>query len=824
MKNVLLFVITAVVGCWAFPKPMESVANYSVLMVHGAYGSDKGIENCSDKTFEAIKESKYLTTSEKGANIGYYHEKGRLTSWLESLIFEDTTSYDSLNPFSDIRRSQGLPYIYSWRAFTNPANSSINNAHELGDRKWKGCGNRRSLVEESQEVKALFVNGKDSLYGQVALDSIRNYPHLYRQIPSRYILVAHSMGGIASREWIQNSDYYHDEVDKVITLDSPHDGTGALNAQLRLKDPYVIAQMADNTLAYGGVAFGLAYLPMVPGPSKAILYTYATLSSLLLIAPLVIEPLLESDFMDNKLQNYSPEDPLVAYLDPSKSGDGHIDALKGVDPHDSLPMFRLMGGTSSMTFTDLNEDYPADALGWLIPNAYVASFGNLYHHWGWDKVSFSNAMTGAVLGLGGNLAVWNHGTALVSESSGMAEHTESLISPLVDVKRFQFMAAKNVKEQEDWVTPVMGIVDGVAVACMAVGAVLVWNEALRIAGEIALGVGGLAALGAYATSSIWSGGLNDLGDSHLMPLYKKNQNTWHADYSNTVSPIAGSSVNDTIINPLVMEDFLYERPFVNLALNDTATLNQLQGMSSTAREKSTLNRNCYYIGSPDSVQCAVGLFTKGGDLNSSVKLTKIDSSMLHSLKFKSESDWSKMGVKVDRWEKVDGLHPDGSENKKGVPIRHVERYEVPAITVEDWIEKYSFVVDDLMPHRLRQIRMNFNYQEEIAWECDITKPDTSSNACTVYTRSGGGNWTNPIVFADSVMQVDESGDSVKVERRITIDKVPHPVKKNGQFDFVPGDYGYKNLLAIQKDNQNTVTISTVNKIGLSNTQRFYSIA
>ena len=59
------------------------------------------------------------------------------------------------------------------------------------------------------------------------------------------------------------------------------------------------------------------------------------------------------------------------------------------------------------------------------------------------------------------------------------------------------------------------------------------------------------------------------------------------------------------------------------------------------------------------------------------------------MKFKSESDWSQMGVKIDRWEKVDGLHPDGSENKKGVPIRHVERYEVPAIIVEDWIEKYS---------------------------------------------------------------------------------------------------------------------------------------
>ena len=39
MKNVLLFVITAVVGCWAFPKPMESITNYNVMMVHGCDNS-----------------------------------------------------------------------------------------------------------------------------------------------------------------------------------------------------------------------------------------------------------------------------------------------------------------------------------------------------------------------------------------------------------------------------------------------------------------------------------------------------------------------------------------------------------------------------------------------------------------------------------------------------------------------------------------------------------------------------------------------------------------------------------------------------------------
>lgn len=74
MRNILLFVVFAIAGCWAVPKPMESVANYNILMVHGAYGSDKGIENCSNETPEAVNANVYLTTNEEGANIGYYRK------------------------------------------------------------------------------------------------------------------------------------------------------------------------------------------------------------------------------------------------------------------------------------------------------------------------------------------------------------------------------------------------------------------------------------------------------------------------------------------------------------------------------------------------------------------------------------------------------------------------------------------------------------------------------------------------------------------------------------------------------------------------------
>ena len=249
MKNLLLLVMTFVIVGWAIPKPMESIENYNVLMVHGAYGASKGFGNKDfvesrlkknlpeaidtlpdwslSKTLyildtipriadsyifpEANEDTSFLGE----ANIGYYGSHGRLTYWLNKKIFED-----------DLSSKPQTSYTYHWRSFSNPANSSSNNAHELGDRKWNqgnlsfgngGFGHRRTLMEEVQEVKATLKvrkNAIDSLYvGQDALDTIRKNPDLYRQLASRYILVGHSMGGVVSRERIQNSNFYHGKVD-----------------------------------------------------------------------------------------------------------------------------------------------------------------------------------------------------------------------------------------------------------------------------------------------------------------------------------------------------------------------------------------------------------------------------------------------------------------------------------------------------------------------------------------------------------------------------------------------------------------------------------
>ena len=222
MKKLLVLVMVWAIVGWAIPKPMESIENYNVMIVHGAYGAEKGFLDEKD-----TNEAYYAEGSlENGATLGAYDNSDRITNWLSTKILEEPGWTEKKDY---VKKS----YVYNWRSFSNPANTSLNNAHEMGDRTWilkdTKYKHRRTLLEEAQEVKAVY----DTLKGQAALEIMRQNPDLYRQLASRYILIGHSMGGVVSREYVQGN-FYNGDVDKIITLDSPHEGTGALNMQLGL--------------------------------------------------------------------------------------------------------------------------------------------------------------------------------------------------------------------------------------------------------------------------------------------------------------------------------------------------------------------------------------------------------------------------------------------------------------------------------------------------------------------------------------------------------------------------------------------------------------
>ena len=39
MKKIVVLMMAVAIFCWSVPKLMESITNYNVMMVHGAYGS-----------------------------------------------------------------------------------------------------------------------------------------------------------------------------------------------------------------------------------------------------------------------------------------------------------------------------------------------------------------------------------------------------------------------------------------------------------------------------------------------------------------------------------------------------------------------------------------------------------------------------------------------------------------------------------------------------------------------------------------------------------------------------------------------------------------
>ena len=150
MRILVVLVLAFVVNCIAVPKPMESIANYNVMMVHGAYGkyNDKG----KLQGFEPGDYTQAIDTTDHmgAATMGGYTSDERVTRWISHNILKEpkwNAGYDY------VRNS----YVYNWRAFSNTRNSSKNNAVELGDRTWNKngrFGKRRALIEEAQEVKA----------------------------------------------------------------------------------------------------------------------------------------------------------------------------------------------------------------------------------------------------------------------------------------------------------------------------------------------------------------------------------------------------------------------------------------------------------------------------------------------------------------------------------------------------------------------------------------------------------------------------------------------------------------------------------------------
>ena len=230
-KNIIvLFVLAWASVLWG-ALPMENVGRYNIVLVHGAadrwggmdcengeratgnyykeaYEDRQGVvsdlSSCRPDSIEvpdignpgAMKDSVFTrcdTAYYIPSRIGGIKNRDKVSSAVGMVKEVEQLLRESIFDTPEATFLQ--------RPFVHPAGSPADNGDEIGQSNWKGenkCSARRSLIEEAQEFKA---QGQDSLrkYRENANDE-------YRTIPSRNILIAHSMGGVASREYVQ-SDY-----------------------------------------------------------------------------------------------------------------------------------------------------------------------------------------------------------------------------------------------------------------------------------------------------------------------------------------------------------------------------------------------------------------------------------------------------------------------------------------------------------------------------------------------------------------------------------------------------------------------------------------
>lgn len=65
MKKSIMLLLAIASMCWSIPKPMESITNYNVLMVHGAYGTKN-----SDGKLQGFEPGDYSQAIDTTAHMG----------------------------------------------------------------------------------------------------------------------------------------------------------------------------------------------------------------------------------------------------------------------------------------------------------------------------------------------------------------------------------------------------------------------------------------------------------------------------------------------------------------------------------------------------------------------------------------------------------------------------------------------------------------------------------------------------------------------------------------------------------------------------------
>ena len=213
----------------------QTSPNYLIILVHGINST----------------RAAYMGKGENGSDISELSEDEKV---------KDSTSSDLKGYLENVLGLKGYVYAYT---FSERDGHIELMAHELGDPNWDNnairMGGTLHHHPNGKDIEAKYTKITDTINGEktgrgnswfkqaredfkrwyakevLKTDDITVVPESV--IPNKYILVSHSLGGLACRTYL-SSDYYQRDVEELITIATQHKGSDGAQALKKLADFY----------------------------------------------------------------------------------------------------------------------------------------------------------------------------------------------------------------------------------------------------------------------------------------------------------------------------------------------------------------------------------------------------------------------------------------------------------------------------------------------------------------------------------------------------------------------------------------------------------
>lgn len=467
---------------------------------------------------------------------------------------------------------------FSLRAFSNPGESPVVLAHELGDRTWAHQKGLRSHVVEAMDrylqVRLASARSKSEasrssfesllvrLHPTGSALNLRGLFHsMPDSVPSRVVVFAHSMGGLTTREYLA-SDYFNGDLDKVVTYDTPHRGSWVAKYNSDgVGNPLQFVIDDGMKFAIGGVLLGSD----VPGLEMiGAFYMISGGASFTSRLATNFAGFIANKFLGDEKGN--------TYLTPSSSSIRRLNAMASMPCEANgckIPRFFLNGVDGILAPDDPDKFVGSGPIGFFVPKEGLNAAQAVVMSYGRDwptSVTRDIKLGAAIVAMSFAFGDWNytqHGSLPVPLNSSRADGIPFLSRPDVRanwrVVDWYDEALQKTGVLKDlvarWSSSVSGL-SGLVVALEAY--TILGNTVPMMRPTTALGKFGLVAancltfpvdMGAYSTFA---------GKSH-------NANVWLNATRELTDTVYRPDGAKTVLRFLEAESDLYERPFVNIA-------------------------------------------------------------------------------------------------------------------------------------------------------------------------------------------------------------------------------------------------------------------